>query len=324
MPRSLRLSALALLAFGTACRHDTPTMSSAESLVITNAYATSPAGYNELASSFDAGLSYSSFQPSFHRGPGAPADSIGPAGLMGGGLGAAFFGDGFSFGGFMGGSMGSVVRMAAGMFGPGPFGHGSTPASCTFSSTSGTVTCAPLTMGGLTVTRTEKYTDASGKAQSAIDGTTNTVTTNIGVSGTVTHRDSSSSTVTEASAVTVSGLATGSTQRTANGTSGGTERTTGTNATGAFTTVRTSADTTRNVVIPVPTSLASAFSSAPSAGTIIRVMAVNATVAGKTTTSNRREVVTYNGANPATVTITQDGTTKTCTLTMPRCKLQCP
>ena len=42
------------------------------------------------------------------------------------------------------------------------------------------------------------------------------------------------------------------------------------------------------------------------------------TVAGATTTKDRREVITYDGSATAKIVITQDGTTKTCSLPLPR------
>ena len=41
------------------------------------------------------------------------------------------------------------------------------------------------------------------------------------------------------------------------------------------------------------------------------------------TTKERREVVTYNGTATASLVITQDGTTKTCTLPLPHGKPSC-
>ena len=39
--------------------------------------------------------------------------------------------------------------------------------------------------------------------------------------------------------------------------------------------------------------------------------------------STRREVITYDGSTTATVVITQDGTTQTCTLPLPRGRMSC-
>jgi hypothetical protein len=46
-------------------------------------------------------------------------------------------------------------------------------------------------------------------------------------------------------------------------------------------------------------------------------MNVSVVKAGATTTSHRREVITYDGSATAKMVITQDGTTKTCTLPLP-------
>jgi hypothetical protein len=57
----------------------------------------------------------------------------------------------------------------------------------------------------------------------------------------------------------------------------------------------------------------------PTAGTVIRSMNATLTIQGQSpTTKNRREVITYNGSATATIVITQDGVTKTCSLPLPR------
>jgi hypothetical protein len=62
----------------------------------------------------------------------------------------------------------------------------------------------------------------------------------------------------------------------------------------------------------------------PMAGTVVRSMKVTLTYAGKTpTTSTRREVITYDGSATAKLTITRDGTTKSCTLALPRGRPNC-
>jgi hypothetical protein len=120
---------------------------------------------------------------------------------------------------------------------------------------------------------------------------------------------------------TVSGLAQGSTQRTVNGTSSARESSTGTNDTGDYTVLRIAGDTTRNVIVPVN----SDSIRYPIAGTITRSMQATLTYSGQSpTTSSRREVITYNGSNTATVVITRNGETKTCTLPLPRGRLNCP
>ena len=71
-----------------------------------------------------------------------------------------------------------------------------------------------------------------------------------------------------------------------------------------------SSDLTKNVVIPVSAETLSP----PASGSVVRVMSVTVTRGGSSTSSSRREVVTYNGTDTATVVITKDGTTSTCKL----------
>jgi hypothetical protein len=89
---------------------------------------------------------------------------------------------------------------------------------------------------------------------------------------------------------------------------------------GTFTATRVLADTTTNVLIPVqPNAIAY-----PTAGTIVRSMKVTLTYEGQTPlTSERREVITFNGSSTATVVITKDGETRNCTLPLPRGRLVC-
>jgi hypothetical protein len=195
--------------------------------------------------------------------------------------------------------------------------------SCAFSSSTGLVTCGQQTRGGLTITRTFKYTDAGGNVQSKIDTTTNKVVSTVTVTGTVTRRDNDTTDVNESSNQTVSGLAKGSTQRKIDGVSAGSENTKGTSSQGAFTAQRTAGDTITGVVIPVGAD-ALAHPPYPSAGTIIRSMKVTVTVSGQSpATSTRREVITYDGSATAKVVITHDGTTQNCTLPLPFGHLTC-
>lgn len=319
----IRLAAAAsVIALLAACS-DATAPSSAASTSLATAFSSAPAGFAQLTSSFAADSTEGAFQPQFHdgHGPGdhdrhgdhdgfgGPGGDDGPPGphdgligLMGGGLGGPFLGDGLDVG-----------------FGHGPFEHGQLPGECTLSSATGVVTCPPKTRDGLTILRTATYTDLSGAKQARVDSSTNTVATTTSVTGTVTRRDSSTSKVDESSALTVTGLAAGSAQRTVNGTSAGTETTTGTSDDGAFTATRVVGDTVTNVVIPQ----GPGRPQPPASGTIIRAFSVTATVAGTTKTSTRREVITFNGTAPATVVITKDGVTQNCTLAMPHGRLSC-
>ena len=268
-------------------------------LRISDALVTLPAGYSTTNNSF---ASTDGNEGAF-MAPGRGGDHHGGRGMMGGGMGPDFLGGiGFGRG-----------------FGVGPFGGGALSGDCTFNSSSGRVVCAAATNHGLTINRSASYKKADGTVQSAPDSTTNTINVQMSVTGTVTRRDSAVSTVSSNSDRTVTGLAFGSTQRTVNGTSKGQESTTGTNSDGAFTATRLVGDTTSNLVIPVE----SGRPTYPTAGTVIRSMHATFTVAGATTTHDRREVITYNGSATASITITQDGTTKSCTLPLPHGRPDC-
>jgi hypothetical protein len=268
-----------------------------------SAFDSAPAGLEVASSSFAADAQGAWGGPHRGRGPGGP----GMMGLMGGGLGAEFVGAGTDNGG----------RGAH----RGPFAA-RIDSTCTVSA--GDVTCT-RTHDGLTSTTIFTIRDAAGATQTRIDTiTTNSVRTRTTVSGTTTRgRDGArvTATVSASSDRTVSGLAATSTQRTVNGVSRGSENSSGTNRDGqTFTAVRLSADTTLNVVVPVATTTATY----PRSGKVIRTMKVTTTVAGSTpSVRERREVVEYNGSTTAKVTITQDGTTKTCTMTLPRGRPNC-
>ena len=292
-----RCAAAALGLTAIACL-DTTTPTN-DFLSISDALVTLPAGFTTTNNSFAP----SDGNEGAFMAPGRRGDHHGGRGMMGGGMGPDFLGGiGFGRG-----------------FGVGPFGGGILTGDCTFSSASGRVTCAPVDNHGLSITRSASYKKADGTVQSAPDSTTNTINVQISASGTVTRRDSAVSTVSSSSDRTVSGLAVGSTQRTVNGTSKGQESTTGTNSDGAFTATRLVGDTTSGLVIPVE----SGRPTYPTAGTVIRSMHATFTVAGATTTHDRREVITYNGSATASITITQDGTTRTCTLPLPHGRPDC-
>ena len=286
----------------TACS-DANAPSSRLAVTMASAYSATPAGFDQLTTSFSADPAAGAFHPEFEgrgHGPGGFGQlGGGPGfglGFMGGGLGGPFLGDGL-----------------------GPM-H-SDDNSCAFSSGTGLVTCTITTRDGLTVTRISKFTNSAGQAQAKIDSTTNTVATTVTVNGTVTRRDSSKSVVSESSNQTVTGLAKGSAQRTVNGASSGTENTTGTSSQGAFTAMRVVGDTIKGVVIPAPTSTTRTY---PTAGTVIRAMSATVTISGQSpTTSSRREVITYDGSATAKVVITHDGTTQNCTLPLPHGHLTC-
>lgn len=232
---------------------------------------------------------------------------------------------GAGFGAMIGGGIRGdfVGGLGLGMgFGRGRFGDADLDGNnCAFVASTGRVTCATVTRDGLTITSSVAYTTANGTVQSAVDSLTNSINTQFSVSGTKTRRDSSTTMVTDSSDRTVSGLAKGSTQHTVNGTSYGSESTNGKDSTGTFVAVRIATDTTSGIIIPV----SDTGRTYPTAGTIIRAMSVSLTYTGKAAqVSTRREVITYNGTNTAQVVITENGTTKTCSLPLPFGRPTCP
>lgn len=282
------------------------------------AFESVPAGFSSTNSTFSAGGDLGdAFQP--HRGDGSFEDHGGPGGP--GEHGGRGRGDGFGF--LMGGGLGPEFFGGIG-FGPGigrgPFHSDSVGTSCIFASSTGIVTCGPVTKRGLTVLVTASIKTADGTAQAKIDSLTNSVTAHSEVSGTITRRDSATSTINHKSDRVVTGLVVGSTQRTVNGSAVGTETTTGTTDAGAFTAIRTVNDTTAGIIVPI----ANGRPTYPTAGRVSRNMGSAITIAGATTTHTRSEVVTYDGSATATVVITQDGTAKSCTMALPRGRLVCP
>jgi hypothetical protein len=272
---------------------------------------TSFVGSSETNDGFEPGSSNGTFDDSEHgdgdhRGGDDRDRGPGWSSLMGGGMADVFRG-----------------RIAFGLaLGRGPFGDLHNSSGCAFASTDNRVTCAPLTRRGLTINRSFSYLDAAGAVQQAFDtGATNTVNVLTTVSGTKVHHDDDTSTVSSKSDITVVGLASASTQRTVNATTSGTESTVGTDRDGVkFTSLRVAGDTVTGVIIP----LQNGRPTYPTAGTIVRSMQATVTLEGQTpTTSSRREVITFDGTNTAQISVTQDGVTKTGTLSLTGGELDC-
>ena len=315
------LAGAAVLLTAAACSDLSST--SGNTLVVSAAFQTVPAGFSANSNTFDAnaddglpflpatldrptGLSDNGGHKD--RGPEDHHDGFGGGIrglLMGGGIGPDFIG-GIGFGRGKG---------------RGPFGIFSLPSTCTFNAADGRVTCPTTTKHDFTVNVSYAFKDAAGVAQAAFDtATTNSVNVKADVSGTKTRREGSTSTVSHSSDRTVTGLASGSTQRTVNGASKAHETITGTRDSVKFTAVRDAGDTTTAVVIP----LVDGKPTIPSSGTVVRSMTVTITPeGGAPTTRSRREVVTFDGTNVVSVKITQDGTTKNCTITLPSKRLVC-
>ncbi len=278
-----------------------------DSQLLNAAFNTTPLGFDNAVSSYNGTGSDSShaFMPGEHGGPRGGNGLDGGHDFMGGGFGMDF----------LGGGLGGGRPFDRGGFGS----HG----TCTYSASTGVNSCTD-THNGITINSTVKYTNAAGGAQAAPDSTTDKVVAHVDVAGTHTFSGrggaSISTTVSSSSDRTVTGLAYNSTQRTVNGASKGSESTTGSDSAGSFTIARAIGDTTKGVIIPI----ASGKPTYPTAGTVIRQMsgAITRGTAAPTTTS-RREVITYDGTATAKLVITHDGTTKNCTIALPRGRPVC-
>jgi len=269
-----------------------------------SALATAPISFDQINTSFVGNSDTNSgFAPGGDHFEGEDSEhhrNPGWTGLMGGGIADVFRG-----------------RILFGLgFGRGPFGDLRDGSNCAFSSSDNRVDCPAMTRRGLTITRSFSYLDASGAEQQAFDtATTNTVNAQTTVTGIRVHHEAAdTSTVNSKSDITVAGLASGSGERTVNGTASGTENTVGTNEDGVhFTATRIAGDTVSGVIIPIQ----NGRRTYPTAGTIVRSMQATVTLSGQTpTTSSRREVITFDGTSTAQITVTQDGTTKTGTLSL--------
>lgn len=329
MTNILRTTFAAAILIGAAACSDTTSTEDSSLLALNSAFESTLAGFSNTYSSY-FGADSLGFVPGSHMGRNG-------GGMMGGGQRGGMMSGGRGNGGGMNGSNGNGFMMngGGGMMGGGlhglfigdgfgGFGHGrfgdAALQNCAFNATTNRLECAAENHAGLTVTRSVAYTSVSGAVQQAFDSvTTNTINVKASVSGSHTRRDGAVATVSHTSDRTVTGLAAGSTQRTVNGTASGKETTTGTNASGAFTSVREMNDVTTNVVIPFATTAPTY----PTSGKIERSAKITVTQSGATTTSTRSEVITYDGTATAKVVITVDGTSRTCTLPLPRGRLAC-
>ncbi len=298
----------ALLALGlSACGDSITDASTASETLLADALSSTPIGYSATENSY-AGAESETWRPRArrHAGRGGPFGSAFGVGFMGGGLAPDFAnGAGFHAG---------VAR--------GPFGGGFSSDACAFDASSGKVTCAPSTdRAGLTVERWVIWTDITGAPQRRPDSTTATMRTHAEVYGTVPMRDSATRTVRHVSDRLVSGLQQGSSQRTVEGTSTGQETVNGFVREGSFVAQRNVADTTRGLIIPVR----SDGRTYPIAGQVSRTMEVTVTIAGGAAeTAFWKEVLTYDGSATATLVITRNGETKTCSVPLPMGRPVCP
>lgn len=288
------LAALALVLGAAACQDSGTTPGSTSDLTLDDGFVSMPLGFGEVNSTFgsvqDSGTV--EWRPGFHRNG---FHGGGGRGMMCGGLGG-FFGASLDF------------NLRHGLF------RGELRGTCAFDATVGRVVCDTVTRAGLIIVRSAAFYDTAGAVQQAFDSTTDAVNVQVAVTGTRIRHDDDTTVVDHASDRTVSGLAAGSTERTFNGTSRGLETTTGSDSAGSFVAVRTLGDTLQGVVVPV----GHGPGIYPTAGTVIRSMEVTVTYAGQApTTRSRREVLTFNGTDTATLVITRNGVTQNCTVQLP-------
>ncbi len=277
-------------------------------LTMEAAFMSTPAGFSEVSSSFAAGPEASDLPWLPEHGRGGPRMMGGRGGpglgaMMGGGMHADFIG-GAEFG-----------------RGPdrGPFAA-RLDESCTYSAGTGDVTCGPTTRRGLTVTRILTFTTLDGTTQERPDSTTHSVHSRATVSGTIQRGQSVTANVQHSSDRTVTGLEVGSTLRTVNGSAQGEETASGTTRDGAaFTAVRTVSESTTGLTIPME----NGRPTYPTAGTVARTMSAVMTVDGEARSTTRSETITYDGSATAKLVIVRDGTTRNCTLALPRGRPVC-
>ena len=184
------------------------------------------------------------------------------------------------------------------------------------------VVCPDVMRRGLTLSRSFAFKTADGTVQSAPTDATDLVNARRRLSGTLTRRDGAlSSVVDHGSDRTVTGLAAGSTQRTVNATSEGSETTTLTTDRGVeLVIVHTAADAVRDVVVPIVDDRPSF----PRSGTVERRMTLTITADGEVVRSlTRTELLTYDGDRTATLVITVNDRTRTCIVPLPVGRPQC-
>lgn len=178
-------------------------------------------------------------------------------------------------------------------------------------------------MPGMTVTRTVAFYDAAGARQERYDSlTTARVVTDEKVTGssTLTVNGNQRAMSIEASHHSeVSGLAGRETQVTLNA-SGTSKVTMAVTRDGKTITTSVSAnDATKDLVVPVPR----ARGAFPKSGTVTHDRTVSATDGTNSTTRSFREVITFDGTATAKVTVTVNGTTKSCTRALDTGRLSC-
>jgi len=181
--------------------------------------------------------------------------------------------------------------------------------SCTFSSATGRITCPDLTRGGLTISRSYALYDAANTPQPARGPTIVKINTQVWARGVVAS-ERSKVTIDRKSDLTATGVQSASPARTLNGTEQGSSTMEHQTPRGKVTSTLVFGDTTINLVLPQG-DLTRRW---PLSGTVIRSHSGTRTIEGGAGSSpiSYRAVFVYDGSNTVRITITANGTTKTC------------
>ena len=180
------------------------------------------------------------------------------------------------------------------------------PSSCSFDAASKSFLCPNVSVTGITVTRSFMLLDASGNAQSQFDqATTAAVRLKSTFAGTVVS-GSSTVTIDQQQESTLSGLLTG--VHVLDGTSLGHVNGTIGNGTTSTQITSTVATTIDKLVLPRSSTGADRF---PASGSIT---VNNSTMIGALPAVATSVTITFNGTSKATVTITSNGHTTSCTV----------
>jgi hypothetical protein len=325
---------------------NSPKSSTLSAAALTAAFSTVPVGFGDVSTSFVGTPAAGVPSAGFWLGGGREG-RMDRGSLMGGGLAANYLGDGEGFG--------------RGFGNRGPFGGGLTCDGSFDSGLGRLVCAAQTRNGLTINRSAQYKDAGGAVEQAFDSTATNSVNIQTAVTGTVSYDStagddgdrrggnrgpgggrncwgngrgvgglllgdtativSATTTVSDASDRTVSGLAQGSTERTVSGRSTGQESTTGVSSRGNFTATRVAGDTTTGLVIPVSTDNSKTY---PTAGTVIRAIQASLTYEGQAAiTVTRREVVTYDGSATAKVVITENDSTRNCTRPLPRGPLSC-
>ncbi len=181
--------------------------------------------------------------------------------------------------------------------------------SCTFSASTGRITCPDFTRNGLTISRSYALYDAADKLQEKRDSNTVKINTQVWARGTV-EKDSAKVTIDRKSDLTATGIQRGSTRRTLNGTEQGSSTMEHKTSKGKMVSKVVFSDTTVGLVLPQNDST----QKWPLAGTVIRSHSGTRGIEGSSESRSfsYRAVFVYDGSSTVKITITANGQTKSC------------